>query len=558
MKDKEIGKLTRSNYDKLTADEKWALMSELNDQIVHQATMIAELKELLALGTYEIYCPSSEKQMHFLFPEIEALTQMQQKQEEDKVLVAEHERKVRKTREVAKLPNDTPATIVDHCADAPAEIMRNGIIYRKSSSTHEVLQVAKIPARYVVEKHEWPIYEATVEDESIKEKTIVLFNEEEIEKIGGSPSLISNIIVSKFDDALPLYRQEEIFRRSGFALRRQRMASWVILYYQKLKPLERFFKKKLFQSPALYMDESPVQVLDIKGPQGKPSTNMFMTFTTGSVFDESEKRCHDLVLFKCIQGRAHEVLLKDLDDYNFDGYLMSDGLTGYHFYNEDKHARCWVHAVRYFKKALLASKDKCKEAKVLLSYFQELYKIENRLRSELASGKLNKDAFLSQRKAEAAPVIDKFFSYAVTVKDLFSQSSLMGKGFNYIFDCVDNLYKYLDVIEFTPDNNISERYAKTFSIGRKNWLFAQSITGCEASAFFYSLVENAKNSNISPDDYVELVCTFGPYAKTEEDWNSLLPWNADFSRLAAIRDKRKYAVADPDRKEPYFIVGHTH
>ena len=99
--------------------------------------------------------------------------------------------------------------------------------------------------------------------------------------------------------------------------------------------------------------------------------------------------------------------------------------------------------------------------------------------------------------------------------------------------------------------------AKAFATGRKNWLFAQSVDGADASAFFYSLIESAKLADISPSDYIEYVCTFGPYCATDEQWESLLPWNIDLGRLDDLRKERYNAKADKGRTSPYVFCGAT-
>ena len=138
---------------------------------------------------------------------------------------------------------------------------------------------------------------------------------------------------------------------------------------------------------------------------------------------------------------------------------------------------------------------------------------------------------------------------------LYSPTGAMGKALSYLFTYREYLTTYLDIVEATPDNNAAERIAKPFAVSRKNWLFAQTIDGADATAFFFSLIETAKLQNISPSDYVEYVLTFGPSLKTKEEFKSLLPWNVDFTRLEKIRSKRFNATADKTRTKPYIFAG---
>ena len=115
-------------------------------------------------------------------------------------------------------------------------------------------------------------------------------------------------------------------------------------------------------------------------------------------------------------------------------------------------------------------------------------------------------------------------------------------------------WPYLDHLELTPDNNICERSAKSFAVGRRNWLFCKSVDGVDASCFFYSLVETAKASGINPEEYVEFVLRFGPNTD-KKDYDSLMPWNANLKKLDVYHDALKNAKPDPDRKEPYVLCG---
>ena len=97
--------------------------------------------------------------------------------------------------------------------------------------------------------------------------------------------------------------------------------------------------------------------------------------------------------------------------------------------------------------------------------------------------------------------------------------------------------------------------AKAFATGRKNWLFSQSVDGVDASCFFFSLIESAKLQGLNPADYIEYVCTFGPYCRNEGEWKNMLPWNADLNRLDDMRARRVKAKPDPFRREPYILSG---
>ena len=128
------------------------------------------------------------------------------------------------------------------------------------------------------------------------------------------------------------------------------------------------------------------------------------------------------------------------------------------------------------------------------------------------------------------------------------------KGINYLLEYKDHLYTYLDYVEAVPDNSECERRAKSFATGRKNWLFVKTIDGADASCFFYSLIETAKENGLNPEKYLEYVLTYGP-STPKEKYDTLLPWNVDMSKVEEAIAARANAVPDPERKKPYILTG---
>lgn len=255
-------------------------------------------------------------------------------------------------------------------------------------------------------------------------------------------------------------------------------------------------------------------------------------------------------------GRSKEKLFDGIERLHYHGPLLTDGLNGYlddQKFPQDRHAVCWVHAVRHFKKYAKLNPSNGTVMKLLLKH-AELYKIEDSCRAKLDSGKMTTDEFLSERKSRAKPVIDDIYKLIDEKYPIYVENNELGKGLAYLRNYKDNLYVYLNHVELTPDNNICERTAKAFATGRKNWLFSKSIDGVDASCFFYSLVETAKASGINPEKYVEFILRFGPNTD-KKDYDSLMPWNADLKKLDAYEDALTNAKPDSGRKEPYILCG---
>jgi len=533
-------------------EELAGLVLNLSSIVQAQQEEIANLKELYKLRTAERYTPSSE-QMGWLFEELEILDAvLESTPEEEPTEIAGHKRKKRKRINACSAPADTPVCDILHTEDAPETITdKDGIAYKRVEDKI-INKVAIIPRKIVVERHHYPQYRTMEVEAEGKNKKVLHLTK--TAALGASPSLVASVVVSKFDDHLPLYRQEEIFRREGFFLSRQKLANWVITYYDELMPFITYFKRQVYNSAFMSKDETKVSVLNVKGPSGKPSKNGFMYITIGDTYNADTKKTRSLVLLDYIQGRARDVLFEDIKKYGYNDYLMTDGLKGYLPY--EKHCVCWVHAIRQFKQILKINKKNSHAANVIKEV-AKLYEIDREYRQKLLAEIIQTDEFLAIRKKKSLDVIETVYTLVDEIRDFYSPKGAMGKAINYLDTYKPYLDTYLDVVEATPSNNACEIIAKSFATGRKNWLFSQSVDGADASAFFYSLIETAKRSNLNPMDYVEAICTFGPSCKTDAEWEALLPDTINLARLEQIRNKRFAAKSDPNRTTVYNFVGAT-
>lgn len=546
-------KITKESLARMPHEDLAALVLNLSSIVQAQQEEIANLKELYRLRTAERYVPSSE-QVGMLFQELEILnTVLETKIEaEETTAVAAHERKTRARVNACTAPAETPVCDVFHTEGSKDMVTGvDGIPYRRVEDK-VIDKIAIVPRKIVVERHHYPQYR-TLDVEAGKDNKKILLPGRTA-ALGASPSLVASVVVSKFDDHLPLYRQEEIFRRDGLFLSRQKLASWVITYYEELLPFIGYFKRQVYSSAFMGKDETKVSVLNVKGPSGKPSKNGFMYITIGDTYDRLTRRTRSLVLLDYIQGRAREVLFEDIGRFKYDSYLMTDGLKGYLSYK--KHCVCWVHAVRQLKQILKIDKKNI-HALGIVKEVAKLYEIDEACRARLLSGEILADEFLASREKDSKDVIDGVYGMLGEIRGQYSPAGAMGKAINYLDEYRPYLSTYLEALEATPSNNSCELIAKAFATGRKNWLFSQSVDGADASAFFYSLIETAKRSSLDPMDYVEAVCTFGPGCRTDAEWEALLPDRIDLARLGGLRGGRLAAKPDPARKTVYHFVGAT-
>jgi len=329
-----------------------------------------------------------------------------------------------------------------------------------------------------------------------------------------SPSLLSTIVTQKFEVHLPYYRQEEQFEQIGAAISRQDMSNWQQQAYEKLEPLFDTLEETVKSGPAMQMDESEVQVM---GEAGRSDTQKsYMWLALGGPVGK------EVIWYEYHPTRAACHAKEFLEGYS--GYLQTDGYIGYDSAVKGLpgivHVGCFAHARRkFFEAAKISSKGRSAEEGI--KYIRNLYAIENELREK----KIDNGMFLSERKARAGPVLEKFKAWLLKRKDEVPESSLLGKAVNYSLEQWDKMAAYLESPYLTPDNNACENAIRPFVVGRKNWLFCQSVGGAESSCGMYSLIETAKQNGLVPFRYLMAIFEKAPLALTPEDWKKLLPWN---------------------------------
>jgi len=327
-----------------------------------------------------------------------------------------------------------------------------------------------------------------------------------------SSSLVAYIITSKFCDALPFYRQSNIFNRMDIDISRATLCNWAILAARNCMPLIDIITEEIQRGPVIRMDETTLQVLQ---EPDKPATSLSrMWVTMGYTSDEKS-----LILYKYYPTRSGDVPVEILG--NFKGILQTDGYDGYNkvvIKNKLIHVGCFAHSRREFEKAL----KKAKKSKLPyngLQYIRSIYKIE----SDLRSLNLPPQEFLEKRKEAALPILEKFHNWLCIQKEGMLPSGYTGKAITYTLNQWDKLIRYLDHYLLTPDNNLVENAIRPYAVGRKNWLFSNTPRGAHSSAALYTLVESAKANNLDPYKYLKYIFDRIPGAETREDFRALLP-----------------------------------
>ena len=326
-------------------------------------------------------------------------------------------------------------------------------------------------------------------------------------------SLLADIVVAKYADALPLYRQEQIFARDGLDLSRQTMSGWMVALEVPLKPLMAAMKALLGEGPVLHVDETRVQVLD--EPDREATQQSFMWVYRGGLperpvilFDYSETR-GGAAPRAFLHGLSLEQVYLVTDAYAvYSPLALELGLLG--------HAACWAHVRRKFVEAA-DGRSHTAAAHQMVALIGKLYTQERRLK-DLSPAERQRERDLHSR-----PILDAIKTWLDDKALRVLPKSLLGKACAYALGIWPQLTTFLQDGHIPIDNNPAENAIRPFVIGRRNWLFSAAPSGAKASATLYSLIESAKANGLEPRAYLAYLFEHLPLAKTPEDIVALLP-----------------------------------
>ena len=335
-----------------------------------------------------------------------------------------------------------------------------------------------------------------------------------------SCSLLAFLIISKYADALPLYRLEGILKRYGGDITRTTMANWLIRLATPLQPVLNLFEATLLKSQYVQGDETIVQVL--KEPGTEPTSQKYMWVMRGGPPGQP------VVIFNYDKSRGTAVAERLLS--GFEGaYFQSDGYAGYDAICQQKkfvHLGCWDHVRRGFAevvKSLPKAKKNSKPAKaqIAISKIDALYRIER----EMDKLELDNDERYEYRQKHSVPKLAALHAWLETNAPKMDKDSKTYRSIQYALNQWPKLTTYCDHGSLKISNALAENAIRPFAVGRKNWLFATTPEGARASALYYSLIETAKANNIDPYQYLQFLIAGIATAETVEDYEALLPWN---------------------------------
>jgi transposase len=342
-----------------------------------------------------------------------------------------------------------------------------------------------------------------------------------------SALLLAWILVQKYCNHLPLYRQQRIFERDGMRLSRKTQCDWALASAGLLEPIVECLMRRIRAGPVLQLDDTPVKC---QGGRGEPNFQARLwAFVNPQVSG---------VVYRFTPGRDSASLADLLGD--FEGWLVGDGYGGNRA-AADKAQRanelgsgiririggCWAHVYRKFR-------DAAKEAPGTARLFRNLIKMLYEIEREADEAQLGPEARADQRQRRSKPVLLDIYRHAWKLGSQFSDAGTMAKAIGYLRNQHRALRRFLEDGRILIDNNACERSIRPIAIGRRNWLFAGSMRGGRAAAVVFSLAESCRLAGVDPVDYfADVLVRVGSHPASRVD--DLLPenWARLFGRKSA-------------------------
>ena len=329
-----------------------------------------------------------------------------------------------------------------------------------------------------------------------------------------SASVVTDVLMKKYVDAMPLYRQEQMWKRMGVELKRGTMANWVIqvadLY---LRPFWKRIRSELLTQSTIHADETVMQVLKEKGKPASSESRMW-------VYSSAKRADIQLRCFEYRESRSGKWAKTFLE--GFSGVLITDGYSGYNKVREAERAGCWAHMRRKWLEAMPEGAD-VKSCKAVQGYefCNRLFELERQFEELTAEERLR------QRKEKSGPVLEAYWTWLYTIP---RPTGKLKDAVTYAQNQKAHLSAFLEHGEIEISNNQVENAIRPFVVGRKGWLFADTPQGAEASAIIYSLMETAKANSLRLDDYLlHLLSIMPERAEQNKDFkmDDLLPWSEE-------------------------------
>jgi transposase len=496
--------IAAQQQEKLAKDEALAAQQEKllsrDSEIEHLKLVIAKLRRMI-FGTRSEKVTREIEQLELKLEELET-------GQAERVTAATTSSTSEKTKPKRRpLPEHLPREVHTHLPAEDACPGCGGELRKLGEDVSEILE--RVPATYKVIRHV-RLKMACTKCDVIVEAPVP---SRPIERGLAGPALLAHVLVSKYANHLPLYRQSEIFAREGIDLDRSTLADWVGAASHLLAPLVDQIHKHVLGADKIHGDDTPVPVL--APGMGKTKTGRLWTYVRDD--HPAGQDIPRAAWFAYTEDRKGEHPRQHLS--KFTGILQADGYAGFHhLYEEGRivEAACWAHVRRKFYDIQVANGSAI--AADAIERIGLLYDIEREIRGKPAS--LRREV----RQSRARPLVDELHRWLNETLAGLSRKSDTAVAIRYALSRWRALTRYLDDGQIEMDNSAAERALRTVALGRKNYLFAGSDAGGERAAAIYSLLGTAKLNGVDPEFYLRRVLEQAPDHPINR-LHELLPWN---------------------------------
>lgn len=462
---------------------------EANGRLEHRNALLQSEVEALFRKLFRKHSEKLDpRQLELVFEAMRDLGISQLQLEQLEVEVVERKRRRHASPGRQPLPKDLPRERVEHalpeaercCSSCGEELTK----IREELSE----QLDYVPASFKIIEHVRGVYACRGCEETI---TRAPKAPQAIEKGLPGPGLLAQVVIGKYNDHQPLYRQAQIYARHGVKLSRSTLCGWIAETAELASPLVDWMRRDLLRSRIVQTDDTPVTVLDAAGGTHK-----------GRLWAYLGDRGHPHVVYDYTPTREGEGPSNFLR--GFRGYLQADAYSGYDALYASGlvlEVGCWAHARRYFHEAAIGAGDT--RGLAALAFIHQLFAIEREENERNASFEQRR----ARRQGASREILDAFRLWFDELEPQLLPKSALATAIGYTRRQWTALTRYLEDGELAPDNSASERALRGIAIGRKNWLFAGSDQGGKRAGVLYSLIASAKRQGLEPYAYLRTVFT---------------------------------------------------